>query len=308
MIPLWIPITLAAAFLQNARSAAQKSLSGRVGGGAATYARFCFALPFAAMFFAIAAGVEGGAAPVTAAHGVWLVVGALAQIVATALLIASFGRGPFTLGTAASKTEPVLAAAAGALLLSEVPPPLALVGIALGVAGVILAGLARSSRAGPTADGQPQWRASDRRAALVLGVVSGGFFALSAVGVRGASLALGDGSAALRAAQTLVATTLLQTVVMGAYLAVRDPAGLRALAGCVRPGLWIGFFGASASLGWFLAMTLEPAAHVRALAQVELLFTALTAILLFRERPGPWELLGVALVGAGAALLLSATV
>ena len=51
---LWIPITVAAAFLQNLRSAAQKHLKGVMGTTGATFVRFGFGLPFALLFVAAA--------------------------------------------------------------------------------------------------------------------------------------------------------------------------------------------------------------------------------------------------------------
>ena len=47
---LWIPITIAAAFLQNARSALQKHLTSRLGTTGATFVRFGFAMPLALLF------------------------------------------------------------------------------------------------------------------------------------------------------------------------------------------------------------------------------------------------------------------
>lgn len=299
MIALWIPITIAAAFFQNARSAAQKRLSTRSGGAAATYARFVFAVPFTALFFAAAAGAEGAVAMPTWSSVLWASIGAMSQIFATSALVASFSMGPFTLGSAASKTEPVLAAVGGAVLLAEAPPLLAWLGIGLGVVGVVLSALGgRKTATGGDARG--------RRMAVLLGIVSAAFFALSAIGYRGASLSLENGAVALRAAQTLLFATCLQTVVMGVYMAIAAPEGLRSLFSAPRLGLLVGLTGATASLGWFTAMTLEPAAHVRALAQVELVFTVLASAFLFRERPTLAEVLGVAMVGGGAALLLVA--
>ncbi|MCU0791180.1 MAG: hypothetical protein MUE79_09045, partial [Nitratireductor sp.] len=49
---LWIPITIAAAFLQNLRSALQKHLKGVMGTTGATFVRFGFGAPFALIFVA----------------------------------------------------------------------------------------------------------------------------------------------------------------------------------------------------------------------------------------------------------------
>ena len=50
MTLLWIPLTLAAAFLQNVRSALQKHLKGRLTTLGAAYVRFLYALPFSLIY------------------------------------------------------------------------------------------------------------------------------------------------------------------------------------------------------------------------------------------------------------------
>jgi drug/metabolite transporter (DMT)-like permease len=59
-----------------------------------------------------------------------------------------------------------------------------------------------------------------------------------------------------------------------------------------------------ASACWFTAMTIQNAAYVRALGQVELLFTFAAGHLFFRERSNALELIGIGLVAGGILLLL----
>ena len=59
------------------------------------------------------------------------------------------------------------------------------------------------------------------------------------------------------------------------------------------------------SAGWFTAMTLENAAHVRALGQVELVFTFIASWFFFRERSTGLEIGGVLLIVAGILILLA---
>jgi hypothetical protein len=85
---LWIPITIAAAFLQNLRSAAQKHLKNVMGTTGATFVRFGFGLPFAALFVLVLH--YGAGSPFAQPNGTflgWVVLGGLGQIAATFLLI-----------------------------------------------------------------------------------------------------------------------------------------------------------------------------------------------------------------------------
>ena len=103
---------------------------------------------------------------------------------------------------------------------------------------------------------------------------------------------------------TLATTTSEQVVLMVTPMALFHDRGLSGLFSSRRLTLRVGLMSIAGSLGWFLAMTLAPVAYVRALGQVELVFTVLLAKFRFGEKLGPTELLGVALVGVGIVLLL----
>ena len=66
----------------------------------------------------------------------------------------------------------------------------------------------------------------------------------------------------------------------------------------------VGLAGMLASLGWFAAFGLATAAEVKAVGQIELLFSWLTARLAFGERPSLRETAGIALVSFGIAVLV----
>jgi drug/metabolite transporter (DMT)-like permease len=51
-------------------------------------------------------------------------------------------------------------------------------------------------------------------------------------------------------------------------------------------------------------MTIQNAAYVRALGQIELVFTFAAAVFFFHERPNRAEVLGIALVIAGLLILV----
>ena len=60
----------------------------------------------------------------------------------------------------------------------------------------------------------------------------------------------------------------------------------------------------SASACWFTAMTLEKVAYVRALGQIELIFTFASSVFWFREKIARLELAGCLLIVAGILTLL----
>jgi drug/metabolite transporter (DMT)-like permease len=298
-LELWIPVTLAAAFLQNLRSALQKHLKGRLSTAGATFVRFGFGVPFALAYLAALRFGAGYPLPrPNAAFWFWSTLGGLTQIAATFLLVHLFSLRSFAAGTAYSRTEPAQAAVFGLLFLGDRLS----FGVALAI-GVSVTGVMLVSVAGVRGGWQARLASLASRAALV-GLASGGLFGVSAVAYRAASLSLGGPNVLMQASFTLAATTLFQAALMAPVLALGQPGELRRVWAARGPAALVGFAGASASFGWFTAMTLQDAATVRSLAQVELLFTFAASALVFRERITKAEALGCAAVAAGVVILL----
>jgi drug/metabolite transporter (DMT)-like permease len=300
MIELWIPITIGAAFLQNLRSAFQKHLKGVMGTTGATFVRFGFGVPFALAFVALLHFGRGD--PLPAANQeflVWAAVGGLAQIAATFLLVHLFSFRNFAVGTAYSRTEPAQAALFGLLFLGEGVTPGALTAIGISVFGVMLISVAHVS-----ITARSLVTSMFARTALI-GLASGTAFGVSAVAYRAASLALGGPNFLMQAAYTLSVVIVLQTVVMLVWMVWRERAEFDRIARAWKPSLFVGLVGASASFGWFAAMTLQQAAVVKALAQVEMIFTFASSVFFFREKINRLEVAGCVLIVCGILTLLA---
>lgn len=294
---LWIPVTIWAAFAQTLRNATQRHLVAELGTLGATLVRFLYGLPFAFLWLLalVAAGLPVPA-PNTA-FVFWVAEGALAQIVATALLLQVMTERNFALGVAYSKTEILQVALFSAVLLGDPVTTAAALAMAAGTLGVLLLSPADKER--PLRAMVMGWTT---RSAL-LGLASGACFALSAVGYRGAALAL-DGPSFLSAAgYTLVWAQVLQTAALGGWLLWTQREVVMRVIRAWRASLFAGFMGTAASAGWFTAMAIEPAAHVRTLGLVELLFSYVVSRRLFRERLTRLEIAGVALLLVGVVVV-----
>ncbi len=296
---LWIPITIAAAFLQNIRSALQKHLKGVMGTTGATFVRFGFGVPFALAYVAILAGVAGYRIPApNVPFAAWVAVGGVAQIVATALLIHLFSFRNFAVGTAYSRTEPAQAALFGLIFLGDRVSVPALIAIAISLVGVMLISVARSAFS-PAA-----LVTSVLTRTAAIGLASGTAFGIAAVAYRAASLSLDGPNFIMQAAVTLLATIILQTIIMLTWMAIREPGEFARIRAAWKISAVVGFVGATASFGWFMAMTLQTAAEVKALAQVEMIFTFASSVFLFREHINRIEIAGCALIVGGILVLL----
>ncbi|OHV73222.1 DMT family transporter [Ensifer sp. LCM 4579] len=298
----WVLITVAAAFLQNVRSAMQKHLKGVMGTTGATFVRFGFGLPFA-LFYLAFLWRSGHALPVPdGTFLLWAAVGGLAQIAATFLLVHLFSFRNFAVGTAYSRTEPAQAALFGLLFLGEKASPGAVVAIAISVVGVMLISVARTTLSIRSLITSVFSRTAGN------GLLSGTLFGLSAVSYRSASLALAPSLPApdylMQAGFTLSFVILMQTLAMLAWIVLREPDELGRIGGAWKPAALVGFVGASASFGWFSAMTLQQAAMVKVVAQVEMLFTFASSFFVFREWITRLELIGCLLIVLGVVTLL----
>ena len=227
------------------------------------------------------------------------VIGGAAQIVGTALLVHLFSFRNFTVGTTYSKTEAVQTALFGIVILGDTLSLLAVVAIVVSLVGVMTLSVGKggvSTRALVSA-----WT----HAPALFGIGSGACFAISAVCYRAASLslALAD-NVLLQAALTLACVTTLQTLGMGIYLHLKQPGELTRVLQTWRVTMWIGLTGMLASACWFTAMTIQNAAYVRALGQVELIFTFVASYFFFKERANATELCGIALVIGGLVMLV----
>lgn len=297
---LWIPVTLAAAVFQTLRFMLQKSLSTtQLSPAGATFARFAYSAPLILALFAMYLVATGRSLPaLTVSFWIFSVVGGVAQILATIWVVALFKQRNFAVGITFKKTEVIQTALVGFIVLGE--------GVSMGGFAAILIGLLAVLLLSRTPGIEGSWLQHLTNRASVLGLGSGVLFAFSAVTYRGASLQLGEIEPALRAAITLACVVSIQTVVMAVWLGLRDRDELRAVWSTRRVAVWVGVFSMAGSFCWFLAFTLQNAAYVKALGQIELILSLLASVLFFREKISGREIGGMALLGLSIILLVLA--
>ena len=290
---LWVVFTLLAAAGQTARNAMQRELTATLGTVGATHVRFLFGFPFAIVFLAAVVVIGGYALPSPPlVFWPWVLWGAVAQVLATALMLAAMNDRSFVVTIAYIKTEAVQGAIFGLIFLGDAVTLPLMIAIVVATAGVVL----MSFKAGVPLKGGLR--------PTLLGLVSGGMFALSATGYRGAILSLGLPDFLLTATFTVTVGLVLQAVMLTLFLALRQPGVLVAIALAWRPSLFAGFMGATASEFWFLAFALTSVANVRTLALVEVLFAQVVSFSIFKQGTTPREACGMVLIVLGVALLI----
>ena len=283
---MWVPITIVAAIFQTARTALQQRLRALLSVSGAGFVRYLYGAPIAITAI-VTVGLVGGPLPGPPWRFWPIIAGAgLAQIVGTILMIRAFDARNYAIGTVYTKTEVVQVAVFSLVFLGEPLRPLGWVAALVCFAGVVV-----------LAGGRRVLRVRDR--AALLGVAAGGLFALASVGIRAASVSLGDAPVVTRALLTLAVMNSMQVVMHGGYLVAREPAQLSLAVRHWRSSAWVGVLSVCGSACWTLAFTLENAARVRTFGQVEIVFTFLVAKLWLDERHGRNEYLASALVLVG---------
>lgn len=296
----WIPIVIGAAFMQTIRNAAQRSLITELGTLAATLVRFLYGLPFALVWLLLVLGLSGAGAKdgpdFSIAYLAWLAGGAVSQLAATALLLLAMTQRNFIVGVTFSKTEVLQVGVFGVVALQELPTVGGAIAMLVATLGVVLLSLPRAP-----GTALAHWRGN----AAWFGLASGSCFALASIGYRGAALQWPGVSAWLVGAIGVLLAQVLQTVLLGGWIWLRQPGTMAAIGRAWRLSSVAGMMGAMASIGWMTATALRPAVDVRTLGLVEVLFSYLVSRRLFREQISRKERVGLLLVGAGVLVMTS---
>jgi drug/metabolite transporter (DMT)-like permease len=283
---LWIFLAAGAAPLQVTRNALQRGLVGDAGPWGATLVRFLFGLPFALMICGVAYALSPGAEPhVSPRFAVGVIAGALAQVGATAALLTAMRKSGFAVATVMQQSALPLSAVFGWLVLGDVLPAHATVGIMLATAGIAILSWPRDHVVeGPGA---------------LFGLLSGAAFAVALNAYRDAGRALDPHNPLFSATATVCVAQAFQSLFLVAALGLARPASLVAVARSWRASLGAGFFGAAGSACWFAALALAPAGPVRAVGVIETPIAAAVGRRLFRERLTLRQLVGGGLCTLG---------
>ncbi|MEG1235773.1 MAG: DMT family transporter [Acinetobacter sp.] len=289
----WILFTLMAAFMQAWRNAFQKQLSTTVDVYGVTLARFIFALPLALIYISCLYHFQ----PVTESvhfnlrFAIYVLIAALSQIAATALMVQLFKQKNYAIGVGLAKSEAVLAAIIAVVFLSDHLSLLGWFGVAVGGFAVFLMSKGRDF--------------SDFSVkTLCIGIGSGLCFAITSLLVREASLELTNLPFIHRAAWVLLMVIGTQCFLLLMYLGIFRRATLWAMWQRIGLTFRVSLCSFLASLGWFSAMSMQSVPIVKTLGQVEIIFSMLISAYFFKEKLARAERLGIVLVVIAAFLVI----
>lgn len=283
---MWIPITIAAAIFQTARTATQQRLRSLLSVSGAGFVRYLYGAPLAIVAVLVIRLVEGSIPMPDGRFWPTIAAGGLGQILGTVFMIRAFDARDYAIGTVYTKTEVVQVAVFSLVFLGEPLRPLGWLATLLCFSGVVVLAGGRGVRL-----------MMDRGA--MFGIAAGGCFALASIGIRAGTQSFDHGSVAARALVTLAVMNTMQIVMHGGYLLLREREQARLAVVHWRSSSIVGVLSVCGSACWALAFTLQNAARVRTFGQIELLITFIVAHVWLGERHGRREYMASALVLAG---------
>ncbi len=296
---LWIPITILAALSQTIRTAIQRHMKGPLGDYGASAIRFIYAIPFAWLWFLLVLQITEQKFPaLNTQFLIWLTIGGIAQILFTVFLIKLFSHKNFLVGIALSKTEVLLIASIEVLIMSTAISLQFGAAIFLGTISVILLSLRGSLFSRKDIIGSVISKST------YTGLIAGGFLAISVVAFRLSINSLSEGDFLIRATTAAAIGVVGQAIIMILFLFIFRKAELYAALKLWRPGLATGLFAAITTAAWFSAFALHRAAEVRAVGQIELIFSLAITIFIFKQKLTKLELMGVLLLSSSILLVI----
>ena len=295
---VWILITIGAATAQTLRFMLQKRLKGMaLSTAGATFARFVYSSPLVAIIaLGYSASTGQGAPDIPPAFWPYAFAGGTTQILATMCVVALFSHRNFAVGITFKKTEVLLSAFFGFVILGDTFTLPTIMAMLVGLAGVLLL----SDPPG----GVGPWHQRIFNRATALGLGAGILFGVSGNGYRGASLSLGDGDVFYRAIITLALVTAFQTLAMALWLVWRERGEIMRVLRAWRVAGLVGITSMIGSICWFTAFTLQNAAYVNAVGQIELLFSLLIGAFVFGEKVSMREWQGLSLLTVSIIMLV----
>ena len=293
----WIVTSIMGAFFQNARSSIQKKLNTEMSLMASTYVRFAFSLPILfVVFFIYFGNFNYFIISVQNSNFItYVILASVLQISFTLLFLYLLKFTNFLVGTALSKTEVIQIAFFEFIILKDYLNFYALLGIMISTIGVIIFS---------TKDLKNIINGFFSKSTVV-GLLCGTLLALSVVFYRGSMEFLEFTNKNFdRALLTLFAATIIQTSLITFYLLLFEITEFKKIKSNIKLSSLAGFFGFSATISWFYSFSLVQAALVRAVGQIELLFSYVSSRFMFKEKVRYIEIFGIIIFIFGLILVI----
>ena len=295
----WVLITVIASLSQTLRSVFQKNLIEDVGVLTSAYSRFIFALPFVTLLAVFFLDTQDLVILKNFSSTAWffLIAASICQILFTIILIKLFTLRSFAIGVAFSKTEVIQTTLLEIIIVGFILTSQVLLAIIIGFIGMLF--MSKQKLIGNMKYNSLFFKQ------VTLGVSCGIFLGLSSVLYK---VALDTVTSDLIYKKVLVLSFLalaFQSAIFGIYILVTEGTqNALKLMLIWKRGLPVGFFACAATFCWFYAFSLVDATLVRAVGQLEIVFSVLISFIFYKERITGFELIGMSLITISILALL----
>jgi drug/metabolite transporter (DMT)-like permease len=264
---------------------------------ASTYVRFAFSLPILLIVFLLYfRNFDYFQLAIQSSNFViYVVLASVLQISFTLLFLYLLKFTNFLVGTALSKTEVIQIAFFEFIILKDYLNFYAILGIMISTIGVIIFS---------TKDVKNIINSFFSKSTII-GLFCGTILALSVVFYRGSMEFIDFTNKNFdKALLTLFAATLIQTSLITFYLLFFEISEFKRLKSNIKLSALAGLFGFSATISWFYSFSLVQAALVRAVGQIELLFSYISSRFMFKEKIRFIEIIGIVIFIFGLFLVI----
>ena len=295
----WVFITAIASLSQTLRSVFQKNIIEDVGVLASAYSRFIFALPFVALLAVVFLDIEELLMLKNLSVKTWffLVTASICQILFTIILIKLFTLRSFAIGVAFSKTEVIQTTLLEIIIIGFILTSHVLLAIIIGFIGMLF--MSKQKLIGNVGHSRLFLQQ------VILGAFCGIFLGLSSVLYKVALDSVAIDFIYKKVIVLSFVALAIQSVMFGTYIVIADEKkNVNELFSIWKKGLPVGFFGCSATFCWFYAFSLVDATLVRAVGQLEIVFSILMSYIFYKERITGFELVGMSLITISILALL----
>ena len=295
----WVLLTAIASLSQTLRSVFQKNLIEDVGVLISAYSRFIFALPFVTLLAVFFLDNQELVILKNLSSTAWffLIAASICQILFTIILIKLFTLRSFAIGVAFSKTEVIQTTLLEIIIVGFILTSQVLSAIIIGFIGMLF--MSNQKLIGNMRYNKLFFKQ------VTLGVSCGIFLGLSSVLYK---VSLDSVTSDLIYKKVLILSFLalaFQSAIFGIYILVIEGAqNALKLMLIWKRGLPVGFFACAATFCWFYAFSLVDATLVRAVGQLEIVFSVLISFIFYKERITGFEFIGMSLITISILALL----
>ncbi len=290
---LWILLALLGGLFQTIRNTSSRTVAKIYKPSTVTLIRFGYALPFGLTYTLILYLMGFVAGVPTFSFFLFTIVGSVFQAIGNTLFVNATKYGNFAVVVSFFRTDAILIAILSTLIFNVQYSTIAIFGIFLTVFGTFLITFFKNKLKLSNL-----WSKD-----VVFGVSSAFFMAIAIMFFAESNKSFVGGNLVANVSIALIGNLFFQTILNGLWVFWKQKNELLELKKTWKNDIIIGLASALATICWFMAYVLKDSALVRAVGQIEFLFSILVSVYFFKEKLKKVEILSILIICVGILLV-----